>query len=92
MSAILLLLATACCFSGCIIPKPQYKPSEADVVAQIGSDMIKAWLSENMCDAELLECSAHIETPAYDGYEYLTDYVSGTVLINGEKRVLHLIP
>ena len=79
------LLASVVCLSGCFMPKAMYEQADADRVTAKGNEMMRAWLAENMPDAELTECDAYIVMPLYDGNEYLSDYASGYIR-TGEKN------
>lgn len=52
--------------SGCFMPKAMYEQADADRVTAMGSDVMQAWLAENMPDAELTECKAYNVMPLYD--------------------------
>ena len=76
---IAVLLTIVGCLSGCTPQKPMYEPADADQVAAEGSEIMQAWLAENMSDAELTECTAYTAIPLRGRGEYLTDYAEGYI-------------
>jgi len=84
------LFASIICLSGCFMPKAMYEQADADQVTAMGTEMMQAWLAENMPDAELTECKAYIVMPLRDGNEYLSDYASGYIR-TGEKDTEFMI-
>ena len=62
-----------------------YTQEEMDQITQTGMEMMRAWLDENMPEAEIEKCEA-LSLWSYDHTTYLTDYVSGSILYEGEKR------
>lgn len=76
-----LVLAMGICFSGC----ENYEPEEVDLITEKGTEMMQAWLEENMPDAELSECSAFINNIPYSSREYVFDYATGRIVLNGEN-------
>lgn len=75
------LSAVLFCFSGC----EHYEQEDADKITEKGTEMMQAWLDENMPDAQLTECSAFIQNIAYSSHEYLTDYAAGRISQNGAE-------
>jgi len=84
---IAVLLTLGICFSGCYQNEPMYEQEDADKIAAQGSEMMQEWLDDNMPDAKLEECKAHIAWTRYDGNNYLTDYASGTISLDDEQKV-----
>lgn len=64
-----------------------YKQEDADRITETGTEMMQIWLDENMPDAEMIECSAFINNITYSSREYLFNYATGSIAINGEKIV-----
>ena len=80
---IALIFVMCICFTGC----KHYEQVEADRIAAKGTEMMQAWLDENMPDAEMKECSAFIDNIKYSSREYLFDYATGCIAVNGEEAV-----
>ncbi len=64
-----------------------YEQEDADRITETGTEMMQLWLDENMPDAEIIKCSAFINNIRYSGREYLFDYATGSILMNGEEIV-----
>ena len=84
------LVVSIVCLSGCLPTNPMYEQADADRVTAKGSEMMQAWLAENMPDAELTECAAYIPRPLHARGEYLSDYSEGYIR-TGEKNTGFLI-
>lgn len=69
------------CFAGC----EKYDQEEADVISDKGTEMMQAWLDENMPEAQMTGCEAYTNTSIYYGNLYLTDYAIGTIVQAGEE-------
>ncbi|MBQ7534356.1 MAG: hypothetical protein IJT43_01915 [Stomatobaculum sp.] len=81
---LILLLAAVLTLSGC--DQEQYTEEEEKQVTEKGTEMMQAWLSENVPDAELEKCEAFIDR-VIGGRYYLTDYASGTFRQNEETII-----
>ena len=68
--------------AGCT--REAYTQEEMDKITQKGMEMMRAWLDENMPEAEIENCEA-LSLWSYDHAMYLTDYVRGNILHKGEK-------
>ena len=68
--------------AGCT--REAYTQEEMDQITQKGMEMMRAWLDENMPEAEI-ENGEALSLWSYDHAVYLTDYVSGIILYKGEK-------
>ena len=68
--------------AGCT--RETYTQEQMDRITQKGMEMMRAWLDENMPEAEIENCEA-LSLWSYDHAMYLTDYVSGNILHKGEK-------
>jgi len=84
---IIIVLPLVFSLSGCYLNKPMYNQEDADSVTSKGTEMMQAWLDENMPDAKLEECTAFIAWTNYDGNNHLTDYASGKLSQNGKLTV-----
>jgi len=80
---ITLVLVMISCLTAC----NHYEQEDADRITAKGTEMMQVWLDENMPDAEITECSAFINNIIYSSREYLFDYATGRIAINGEKSV-----
>ena len=80
---IALVLVMCICFTGC----KHYEQEDADRITAKGTEMMQAWLDENMPRAEMKECSAFINNIAYSSQEYLFDYAIGRISLNGEETI-----
>lgn len=81
---LIIVLTLVFSLSGCYLNKPMYNQEDADSVTSKGTEMMQAWLDENMPDAKLEECTAFIAWTNYDGNNHLTDYASGKLSQNGK--------
>ena len=81
---ITVILAVIIC-AGCYPHEPVYEQQEADRIAEKGTELMQAWLKENMPDAVLKECTADILMWREDGNDYLTGYARGVIEENGES-------
>ena len=68
--------------AGCT--REAYTQEEMDQITQKGMEMMRAWLGENMPEAEIENCEA-LSLWSYDHAIYLTDYASGNILLKGER-------
>ena len=68
--------------TGCT--REAYTQEETDQITQKGMEMMRAWLDENMPEAEIENCEA-LSLWSYDHAMYLTDYTRGNILHKGEK-------
>ena len=68
--------------AGCT--REAYTQEEMDQITHKGMEMMRAWLDENMPEAEIENCEA-LSLWSYDHAMYLTDYVRGNILHKGEK-------
>lgn len=80
---IALVLLMCVCFTGC----ENYEQEDAERISAKGSEMMQAWLDENMPAAELKECSAYIDNMKYSSQEYLFDYAIGRIALDGEESI-----
>ena len=80
---ITLVLVMISCLTAC----KHYEQEDADRITAKGTEMMQAWLDENMPDAEITECSAFINNITYSSREYLFDYATGRIVLNGEEAV-----
>ena len=81
----LLIIALALILSICMIGCEHYAQEDADRIAAKGTEMMDAWLKENMPDAEMTECAAFINNIPYSSHEYLFDYATGCIIRNEEE-------
>lgn len=78
------MLVVLLCLSGCYPLKPMYEQEDADRIAQKGTELMQAWLNENMPDTVLRQCIADSLMWKGDGNVYLTGYAYGSIEKNGE--------
>lgn len=81
--SIFLVVSVICCFVGCV----HYEQEDADRITEKGTKMMHDWLDEHMPNAEMKECSAFVQNIKYSSQEYLTDYATGQIQLNGDEYV-----
>ena len=79
---VVLIAVMVFCLAGCT--RAAYTQEEMDQITQKGMEMMRAWLDENMPEAEIENCEA-LSLWSYDHAMYLTDYVRGNILHKGES-------
>lgn len=57
------LFASIVCLPGCLPTNSMYEQADADRITAMGTEIMQAWLAENMSDAELTECAAYTVIP-----------------------------
>ncbi|MBQ3077897.1 MAG: hypothetical protein IJC43_08565, partial [Clostridia bacterium] len=82
---ITLTWALLLCLAGC--HHDPVEQEDAERIAEKGAEMMQTWLDEQMPDAEMTECAAFLQNIAYTGREYLTDYATGRIRVDGEETV-----
>ena len=79
---VVLMAVTVFGLAGCT--REAYTQEEMDQITQLGVEMMRAWLDENMPEAEIESCEA-FSLWSYDHALYLTDYAQGNILYKGEE-------
>ena len=81
-----IVIAMIFALSGCYLNREMYRQEDADRIAAKGAEMMQFWLEENMPEAKLETCAAHFAWSRYDGNNYLTDYASSQISLEGETK------